>query len=157
ALVDSFCCEQNARMTAMDAATKNAEKLLGELSLQYDRGRQAAITQEITEISAGASGQRLTHRQGAWAIMTTGAIVQVSGQGVDVQFPVGQLPKMRGALTGELEGQKRVLEVAQHTVGGGGRCLLLPGSEGVFRGMALQAPGHPIPVPVGEATLGRMF
>ena len=65
ALVDSFCCEQNARMTAMDAATKNAEKLLGELSLQYDRVRQAAITQEITEISAGAKAQRLKHRKEA--------------------------------------------------------------------------------------------
>ena len=65
ALVDSFCCEQNARMTAMDAATKNAEKLQGELSLQYARVRQAAITQEITEISAGAKAQRLKHRKEA--------------------------------------------------------------------------------------------
>ena len=58
ALIDSFCCEQNARMTAMDNANRNAEKLLGELSLQYNRVRQAAITQEITEISAGARAQR---------------------------------------------------------------------------------------------------
>ena len=58
ALIDSFCCEQNARMTAMDNANRNAEKLLGELSLQYNRVRQAAITQEITEISAGAKAQR---------------------------------------------------------------------------------------------------
>lgn len=58
ALIDSFCCEQNARMTAMDNADRNAGKLLGELSLQYNRVRQAAITQEITEISAGARAQR---------------------------------------------------------------------------------------------------
>ena len=58
ALIDSFCCEQNARMTAMDNANRNAGKLLGELSLQYNRVRQAAITQEITEISAGARAQR---------------------------------------------------------------------------------------------------
>lgn len=58
ALIDSFCSEQNARMTAMDAANQNAEELLGELSLQYNRVRQAAITQEITEISAGAAAQR---------------------------------------------------------------------------------------------------
>ena len=50
ALIDSFCSEQNARMTAMDAANQNAEKLLDELSLQYNRVRQAAITQEITEV-----------------------------------------------------------------------------------------------------------
>ena len=58
ALIDSFCCEQDARMNAMDNADRNAEKLLGDLSLQYNRVRQAAITQEITEISAGARAQR---------------------------------------------------------------------------------------------------
>lgn len=58
ALIDSFCCEQNARMTAMDSANQNAENLMGELSLQYNRVRQAAITQEITEVSAGARAQR---------------------------------------------------------------------------------------------------
>ena len=58
ALIDSFCCEQNARMTAMDSANTNAENLMGELSLQYNRVRQAAITQEITEVSAGARAQR---------------------------------------------------------------------------------------------------
>ena len=63
ALIDSFCSEQNARMTAMDAANRNAEKLLGELSLQYNRVRQAAITQEITEVSAGAKAQRRKHRK----------------------------------------------------------------------------------------------
>ncbi len=61
ALVDSFCCEQNARMAAMDSANQNAEKLLGELSLQYNRVRQAGITQEITEVSAGAMAQK--HRK----------------------------------------------------------------------------------------------
>lgn len=58
ALVDSFCCEQNARMTAMDSANRNAEKILSELSVQYNRARQAAITAEITEVSAGAKAQR---------------------------------------------------------------------------------------------------
>jgi len=63
ALIDSFCCEQNARMTAMDSANQNAEKLLGELSLQYNRVRQSAITQEITEVSAGARAQRHSHER----------------------------------------------------------------------------------------------
>ena len=89
--------------------------------------------------------------------MTTGTIIQISGPVVDVQFPVGQLPKMREALTVELDGQKRVMEVAQHMDRGAVRCIMLSGSEGLFRGMAVQAPGHPIQVPVGEATLGRMF
>ena len=58
ALVDSFCSEQNSRVTAMDAAGRNAEQLLSDLSLQLNRERQSAITQEITEISAGAMAQR---------------------------------------------------------------------------------------------------
>ena len=53
ALVDSFCSEQNARMTAMNSANQNAEKILAELNVEYNRIRQAAITQEITEVSAG--------------------------------------------------------------------------------------------------------
>lgn len=57
ALVDSFCSEQHARMTAMKSADDSAEKLIEELSAQYNRLRQAAITQEITEISAGARAQ----------------------------------------------------------------------------------------------------
>ena len=58
ALVESFCSEQNARMTAMDAANRSGNKLRQELSIQYNRTRQAAITQEITEIAAGARAQK---------------------------------------------------------------------------------------------------
>lgn len=54
ALVESFCSEQNARMTAMNAASKNARKMLKSLNLTYNRVRQAAITQEITEVVSGA-------------------------------------------------------------------------------------------------------
>ena len=57
ALVQSFCCEQNARMTAMQAATDAGDKMLKSLSTEYNRARQAAITQEITEIVAGARAQ----------------------------------------------------------------------------------------------------
>ena len=54
ALCESRASEQAARRTAMDAATQNADEMIGELSLQFNRARQAAITQEITEIIAGA-------------------------------------------------------------------------------------------------------
>lgn len=53
-LCESRASEHAARRTAMDAATKNADEMIGALSLQYNRARQAAITQEITEIIAGA-------------------------------------------------------------------------------------------------------
>lgn len=59
ALVESFCSEQNARMTAMDAANRSGNKLKQELNIQYNRTRQAAITQEITEIAAGARAQKM--------------------------------------------------------------------------------------------------
>ena len=54
ALCESVTSEQGARRTAMDAATKNAEEMISGLSLRYNRARQGAITQEITEIVAGA-------------------------------------------------------------------------------------------------------
>ena len=54
ALVDSFCAEQNARMTAMSSAGENADQMLASLSVQYTRVRQASITQEITEVVGGA-------------------------------------------------------------------------------------------------------
>lgn len=55
ALVEAFSSEQNSRMTAMESATNNAKDMLRELSLVYNRARQAAITQEITEIVSGAN------------------------------------------------------------------------------------------------------
>lgn len=55
ALVESFCSEQSARMTAMDASTKNAKDMLRNLNLTYNRARQSAITQEITEVVGGAT------------------------------------------------------------------------------------------------------
>ncbi|MBR1472299.1 MAG: ATP synthase F1 subunit gamma [Lachnospiraceae bacterium] len=58
AMVDSFSAEQNARMTAMSSANKNAEELLGELQIEYNRVRQSAITQEITEVASGARAQK---------------------------------------------------------------------------------------------------
>ena len=54
ALVESFCSEHNARMMAMQTATDSAQTMIKELSVQYNRARQAAITQEITEVVAGA-------------------------------------------------------------------------------------------------------
>ena len=54
ALCESRAAEQAARRTAMDAATQNAEDMIADLSLKFNQARQAAITQEITEIVAGS-------------------------------------------------------------------------------------------------------
>ena len=65
AVVDSLCAEQNARVTSMESANRNAEELIAALSLQLNRERQSAITQEITEISAGAQAQRRGRKEEA--------------------------------------------------------------------------------------------
>ena len=58
ALVESYCSEQNARMMAMDAANKSASEMIHRLSIEYNRVRQAMITQEITEVISGAKAQK---------------------------------------------------------------------------------------------------
>lgn len=58
AMVDSFCCEEDARMRAMDEAGKNASELIKELSRQYNHVRQGAITSQITETAAGARAMK---------------------------------------------------------------------------------------------------
>ena len=58
ALVEAFSCEQNARMMAMEGATNSAKQMLKELDIEYNRARHAAITQEITEVIAGAKSQK---------------------------------------------------------------------------------------------------
>lgn len=54
-VVENLACEQSARMMAMKSATENAEDLINELQLVYNKARQASITQELTEIVSGAS------------------------------------------------------------------------------------------------------
>ncbi len=54
AMLESVAAEHGARMTAMDSASKNATEMIGKLTLQYNRARQAAITTELMEIISGA-------------------------------------------------------------------------------------------------------
>jgi F-type H+-transporting ATPase subunit gamma len=58
ALMESYCSEHNARMTAMQSANDSAQAILHSLSIEYNRVRQAAITQEITEVISGAKAQK---------------------------------------------------------------------------------------------------
>jgi F-type H+-transporting ATPase subunit gamma len=55
AMVEAYASEQNARMTAMDEASKNAEDMLASLRINYNRARQAGITQEMSEIIGGST------------------------------------------------------------------------------------------------------
>ncbi len=85
-----------------------------------------------------------------------GKIVQISGSVVDVSFE-DRLPKIKEELTVCVEGKTLAMEVAQHIGDNMVRCIMLSGSEGLARGMEVEALGHGIMVPVGKCTLGRMF
>ena len=87
----------------------------------------------------------------------TGKIVQISGSIVDVEFESGNLPKINEALTVEIDGSKRVMELAQHIGNNTVRCIMLAECEGLSCDMTVTATGSNIKVPVGTATLGRMF
>ena len=89
--------------------------------------------------------------------MNKGKIVQVLGPVVDVEFETGALPLIKDALTVELDGKTKVMEVAQHMGNNIVRCIMLAASEGLAKDMEVTAIGGPISVPVGNATLGRMF
>lgn len=89
--------------------------------------------------------------------MKIGKIVQISGPVIDVEFEDDFLPKIKEALYVDLDGQKRVMEVSQHLGSHEVRCIMFSGSEGLARNMIVTAPGNSVMVPVGEATLGRMF
>jgi F-type H+-transporting ATPase subunit beta len=89
--------------------------------------------------------------------MITGKITAVSGPVIDVEFDSGKLPMIREALTVDVNGKKRVMEVAQHIGGNAVRCIMLAASEDIARGMEVTGDGNGIEVPVGEQTLGRMF
>ena len=70
-----------------------------------------------------------------------GKIVQISGPVIDVEFEDGHLPKIKEALSVTLDGKERIMEVAQHIGDGTVRCIMLYGSEGLYRGMEVKAPG----------------
>ena len=89
--------------------------------------------------------------------MNVGKITQVSGPVVDCRFENGKLPRIREALTVTVKGEQRVMEVSQHIGQDQVRCILLGAGENLARGMAVTATGAGITVPVGNATLGRMF
>ena len=87
-----------------------------------------------------------------------GKIIQVVGPIVDVQFKDQHLPELLTALEIPLpDGHKLVVEVAQHIGDDVVRSVSMGATEGLVRGMEVISLGHPISVPVGEKTLGRMF
>ena len=89
--------------------------------------------------------------------MENGIIRRVIGPVVDVQFPSGKLPDIYNAIEVNLDDHKIVLEAVQHIGDNSVRCISLFSTDGLSRGCPAVDTGAPIKMPVGEATLGRMF
>jgi F-type H+-transporting ATPase subunit beta len=87
----------------------------------------------------------------------TGKITQVVGVVVDAEFEEGKLPAIYDALEIKRDGQKLVLEVAQHLSETTVRAIALSSTDGLARGAEVHSTGAPISVAVGDATMGRMF
>ena len=89
--------------------------------------------------------------------MEKGIVKRIIGPVVDVHFPAGSLPEIYYAVEVPLEDRKVVLEVVQQIGGGDVRCIALASTDGISRGCEAYNTGSSITMPVGEATLGRMF
>ena len=89
--------------------------------------------------------------------MDKGIVKRVIGPVVDVHFEAGRLPEIYHAIEIPLDDRKIVLEVVQQIGGGDVRCIALASTDGVSRGCEAFNTGSSIMMPVGEATLGRMF
>jgi len=86
-----------------------------------------------------------------------GRIVQIMGPVVDVEFSNGMLPEIYDAVEVPRNGDRLVLEVQKHLGNNWVRCLAMGPTDGLQRGLPAFATGGPIKVPVGPATLGRLF
>ena len=87
-----------------------------------------------------------------------GKITQIIGAVLDVKYAEGQLPEINEAIEiTRSNGEKLVVEVAQHLGDDTVRCIAMGPTDGLVRGMDAVATGAPITVPVGEHTLGRIF
>jgi F-type H+-transporting ATPase subunit beta len=89
--------------------------------------------------------------------MAKGKVVQIIGTVVDVEFPPEELPAIYNAVEIEMGGGKVVAEVEQHLGNNWVRCLAMGSTDGLGRGAEAVDTGQSISVPVGPATLGRLF
>jgi len=89
--------------------------------------------------------------------MAKGKVVQVIGTVVDIEFPPDELPALFNSIEIPRNGDKIVLEVQHHIGNNWARCLSLSPTDGLQRGVEAIDTGAPLLVPVGEATLGRLF
>jgi F-type H+-transporting ATPase subunit beta len=155
ALIQSFAAEHFARMNAMRSATKNADDLMKRLSLNLNTARQAQITQQISETSAGMADQAPAGKEERPMQSPEKAIItQISGPVLTVRYPSGERYSLHDLLITETGVH---MEVAAHSAPGEVRAIALDATYGLSCGMTVTNTGSCIRVPVGEKTLGRVI
>src|SRR5436190_615904 len=169
ALLESTASEHGARMTAMRQATDNAKEMIDDLTLEANRARQAEITQEIMEVGAGAEAPSEDGRRGDGK-RNVGRLEEIQGVVIEAVFP-DELPEINHAITLErpdtgetaegissgIQTGRLVCEVQQHLGDDRVLAVAMDSTDGLSRGMEVVDTGGPITVPVGDATLGRIF
>ncbi len=150
-VLESRASEHSARMVAMKNATDNAKQLIKDLTLEYNKLRQAAHHHRTSRNHHRADGARLIRHPTLNSptlnhMSNHGNIVQVIGPVVDVDFSAsGKLPKIYKALEINFNADgmdtKLVLEVQQHLGDGWVRAVAMSSTEGLKRGMKVTATG----------------
>ncbi len=105
-----------------------------------------------------ATGRAADGRSGATKGSFAGRVIQITGPVVDIEFPAGHLPSIYNAVeVARGDGGKIICEVQQHLGNNWVRSVAMTTTDGLARGVAAVDTGSPITVPVGQATLGRVF
>ena len=136
AVAENMASEQSARMVAMKAASDNAGTLIDELTLIYNKNRQAGSPRSFLKSSAA-----LPPFNGRTMAQGQGTIVQSIGAVIDIEFPREEMPNIYDALVLEESGEGGLVEkgltfeVEQQLGDGVVRCIALGSSDGVRRGM----------------------
>jgi F-type H+-transporting ATPase subunit beta len=156
--------ERAAEIEAQIAALSAQAVALAERLRQID-GEPAQHARGMATTSATKPGWRrnaMETRPVGQSVQQTGRVAQILGAVIDVDFAGGELPEIFDALRleradGGGTAGALILEVQTHLGGGRVRCLAMGPTDGLKRGETVTTTGAPIRVPVGEATLGRVF
>ena len=140
-------------MVAMKNASDNATEIISDLTLNFNKQRQAKITSRIIRKYYGNFYCCLNEFMPQ---KYQGTITRIIGPVIDVHFPQN-LPPIYAALKLKFKQKEYTLEVQQHLGGGVIRSICLGPTDGLTRHLPVESDGLPISVPIGEATLGRMF
>ena len=164
AVLEAKASEESSRMVAMKNATENAEELIEDLTLSYNKVRQANITREMIEIASGANAAdaqgrrrqpepwRLPHRPRSAESSRSPARSSTSSS-----RPASCPASTTRSRSSARARSRSTCEVQQHLGNNWVRAVAMTTTDGLARGVDVRDTGAPITVPVGEPTLGRVF